>query len=128
MARKREITCIVCPNGCRLSVFFEGEKVLGIEGHLCKKGEKYAKEEITNPMRNLTSTVLVENGELPLVSVRSNRSLPRDLIRKAIEVLKGESVQAPVEYHQVLYRDILKTGADIIATVEINRRGRSLDE
>ena len=47
---KRELTCIVCPKGCQLTVELEGKKVLSVEGYTCKRGVAYAEAECTAPM------------------------------------------------------------------------------
>ena len=69
----RQFTCIMCPMGCSLEaeVLPEG-RVEKVTGNNCKRGKEYAVREVTNPVRNIASSVLVENGELPLASVRLN--------------------------------------------------------
>ena len=79
---KREMVCIRCPKGCRMSVEYEGTKVLKVTGNGCSKGVAYAVDEITKPVRILTSTVKVANGELPVVPVKTDKAIRRHLLMK----------------------------------------------
>lgn len=71
----REFTCIICPNGCEISADYEIQAdqsvvIHSLEGATCKRGAEYVKQELTDPKRNIATSVLVEGGELPLASVR----------------------------------------------------------
>ena len=71
----REFTCIICPNGCEISADYEIQAdqsvvIRSLEGATCKRGAEYVKQELTDPKRNIATSVLVEGGELPLASVR----------------------------------------------------------
>ncbi|WP_010244226.1 DUF1667 domain-containing protein [Acetivibrio cellulolyticus] len=120
MKIKKEMTCIVCPNGCKLEVTCEDTII--VKNALCPKGEEYARNEMINPVRNVTSTVKVNGGVLPLVSVRSNRPVPKEKMSEIVQLLKEIEIEAPVEFHYIVHRDILGTGADIIATREVKKK------
>ncbi|MFH1836119.1 MAG: hypothetical protein ABH851_08025 [Methanobacteriota archaeon] len=51
-----EVTCIVCPNGCRITQKNHDREISYI-GKGCEKGLYYEREEIANPKRILTTTV-----------------------------------------------------------------------
>ena len=68
-------TCIMCPNGCEITE--------DLNGGMCEKGASYVKNEILNPKRTLTSSVRVENGVIPLVSVRTSEPITKDRLREA---------------------------------------------
>ena len=68
---KRELTCIGCPLGCQITVTMENGEVKDVAGYTCARGEKYAREEVTNPTRTVTSIVRVEGGNLAAVSVKT---------------------------------------------------------
>ncbi|KNY28893.1 DUF1667 domain-containing protein [Pseudobacteroides cellulosolvens] len=119
MKNKKEMTCIICPNGCRLEVIY-GDSLI-VKNALCPKGEEYASNELINPVRNLTSTVKVSNGELSLVSVRSNKPVPKEKMFEIMKILKDVELEAPVGFHQIVLKDILGSGADIITTREVKR-------
>ena len=119
MSDEREITCIICPNGCRMRVLFDPKEIREVKHALCPKGWDYARDEIFHPVRILTTTVKVENGELPLVSVRSDKPLPKRMLREAVKTLAKITLQAPVGFHQVIVENFSGTGANILATREI---------
>lgn len=113
---RRELTCIVCPNGCHLTVEIEDRKIVNITGYECKRGLKYAEDEIIMPKRMLTTTVKAEGGHLPLVSVRTKEPIPKELLNEAILELSKISVKPPVNVGDVIVKNILDTGVDVIAT------------
>ncbi len=113
-----EITCINCPLGCRVKVVTEGEEVLSVAGNRCKRGDAYARQECVRPMRMLTAAIPCRGSSVPL-SVRTHRPIPRDMLGKCMEELMRLEVSAPVEMGSVLCRNILGTGADIIATRDL---------
>ena len=71
----RTFTCIICPNGCEITAEYEGTDVRSIEGATCPKGQDYVRQELTDPRRNIATSIPVECGELPLVSVRLDRPI-----------------------------------------------------
>ena len=75
---KRELICIGCPMGCPLTVQLEDGEILSITGQTCKRGEVYARNEVTNPTRIVTSTVMVEGGKVGRVSVKTKTVYPRE--------------------------------------------------
>ncbi len=113
---KKEIICISCPNGCALEVNVESGKVLSVKGNECKKGIDYAKNEVLNPLRFVTTTVKIAGASLPLLPVRTTKPVPRGLCAKIVKKASKIEVKAPVKIGQIIAPDILSTGADLIAT------------
>ncbi len=112
------LTCIMCPIGCNLKVEHEGKNVISVTGNTCPRGKVYGTNEIGNPMRVVTSSVLVEgskNGSV-LVSCKTAGDIPKAKIKDAALALKGVKVKAPVHIGDVLVRNVADTGVDIIAT------------
>lgn len=113
---KRELTCVACPLGCTVTVEYNDSEVISVTGNTCKRGEAYAKTEITNPTRSLTSTVKVNGGILPVVPVKSDKPVPKDKMFECMRIINSACVDAPVKIGQVIIENILDTGADIVAT------------
>lgn len=111
---KAELTCIVCPMGCHLNVeqLEEGFKV---EGNTCKRGEKYAVQELTNPTRIITTTVKLENSYLQLLPVKTEDPIPKGMIFDIMEALDKVRVNAPVKVGDVIVENILDTGVNVIS-------------
>ena len=112
----RVMNCIMCPMGCEMTVTIEDGKVTNVTGNTCPRGPKYANDEVTAPKRMLTSTVAVEGGLLPLLPVVSADVLPKERILDCAEFLRSVKVQAPVKTGDVVVKDILGLGVDIIAS------------
>ena len=77
---KRELTCIGCPLGCPVTVSMEGGQVLKVDGNTCRRGDDYARKEVTNPTRIVTSTVTVEGGKDVTVPVKTRTDVPKGKI------------------------------------------------
>ena len=113
---KRELICIGCPMGCPVTVELEGGEIVNVTGHTCKRGDVYARKEVTNPTRIVTSTVMVEGGTADMVSVTTRDDVPKGKIFECVQALKGLTVQAPVRIGDVILSNAAGTGVDIIAT------------
>lgn len=113
---KRELICIGCPMGCPLSVELDGNEIVSITGQTCKRGEVYAKKEVTNPTRIVTTTVRVEGGSVDMVSVKTREDIPKGKIFQCVKALKGVTVRAPVHIGDVILANVAGTGVDIVAT------------
>ena len=113
---KRELICIGCPMGCPLTVELEGGEILSITGHTCRRGEVYARKEVTNPTRIVTSTVDVEGGKVARVSVKTKEDIPKEKIFQCVKALTGVTVKAPVHIGDVIVANVADTGVDIVAT------------
>lgn len=116
MRLKRQIICIVCPMGCMVSVQSEGRRIRRLVGARCARGRRYARKETLAPERVLTTTLRVRKGSLPLAPVRSSKPIPKAKLRRCMDRLAQLEVEAPVQAGQVLVRNLLRTGADILAT------------
>lgn len=116
---KGELICIGCPMGCPLSVELDQGEVVSVRGNTCKRGEIYARKEVTNPTRIVTSTVVVEGGKLAAVSVKTREDIPKEKIFECMKALKGVKVQAPVHMGDVIVKNVADTGVDVIATKSV---------
>ncbi|MDR1832025.1 MAG: FAD-dependent oxidoreductase [Fusobacteriaceae bacterium] len=112
----RLIRCILCPNGCDLEVVAQGEQILSVTGNRCPKGVEYAESEIRHPMRTFASSVSVEGGELPLVSVRLSAPVPRDRIFDVMEEIKKIRLKAPVRIGDIACKNVLGLESDVVVT------------
>lgn len=118
----REFTCIICPNGCEIQAELRDNTVVSLTGHTCPRGEEYVRQELTDPRRNIATTVLVKGGELPLASVRLTSPIPRDQIFAAMDEIRKISLEAPVEAGTVVIPQILGFESDVIVTKSVSRK------
>ncbi len=119
---KRELTCIGCPLGCAVTVTLDGGQIIEVTGNTCKRGDDYARKEVTHPTRIVTSTVCVDKGVAPMVSVKTKTDIPKDKIFDCIRALKGLTVSAPVDIGDVVAKNVADTGVDVIATKAVAKR------
>ncbi len=111
------IICIVCPVSCPVDVEWTKEDgVLGIKNHLCKLAGPYVESELFDPRRLLTTSIPVDGGDWPLVSVKSDPPIPKNLMLEAMDEITGVRVNAPIKVGDVLMTDILGTGCNVVAT------------
>lgn len=120
---KKELTCIGCPMGCLLDVVIKEDGTYEITGNQCPKGEIYAKKEVTNPTRIITSSVPVVNGLMSMVSVKTDKDIPKSKLEECIKSLVGIRVTAPVHIGDIIVENVADTGVNIIATrnVEVKK-------
>ncbi|MBC7246747.1 MAG: DUF1667 domain-containing protein [Actinobacteria bacterium] len=121
MRKTHKFTCINCPLSCSLELVEEDGEILEVRGNDCEIGRRYAEEEFRDPRRMVTTTVRVRNGILPLLPVVSTGPIPKALVKEAVRILAGVTVEAPVEDGQLIHADILGTGADIVASRRLDR-------
>ncbi|SDT84935.1 DUF1667 domain-containing protein [Desulfobacula phenolica] len=120
---KKDLVCIVCPNGCQVEALIEEIpelKVLEVNGCTCDKGIEWAKQEIVNPMRTIASSVVVDQGDFELVSVRTDASIPLGKIFDVMEAIKHKTVKAPVKIGDKLIVDPAGVPCNIIATRNVS--------
>lgn len=111
--------CIMCPIGCELTVTLDDGKFQSVKGNHCPRGAKFAETETTAPKRMLTSTVKVLNGKLHLLPVVSADLLPKEKILACAEELRKVQVEAPIHVGDVICKNILNLGVDIVASRDL---------
>lgn len=119
---EKKLTCIGCPLGCQINVKIEEHEILEVAGNTCKRGEEYAKKEIYNPTRIVTTTVKVKHGNSAMVSVKTASDIPKDKIVGCMQALKNIEVTAPVAIGDVIVENVAETGVNIVATRNVEKR------
>ncbi|NLV86168.1 MAG: DUF1667 domain-containing protein [Clostridiales bacterium] len=117
--KKRTLTCISCPLGCQVTAEINKGEIVSVTGNTCKRGDVYARKELTNPTRIVTSTVEVIGGESSRLPVKTRTDIPKSMIFDCILALKGLKVKAPLKVGDVVLENVCGTGVDIIATKTI---------
>ncbi len=112
----KEMICIGCPLGCNLTVTIDNDDIK-VSGNTCPNGERYAKNEITNPVRIVTSTIDVINGER--VSCKTKEAISKSKIFDCMKEIRKAKASAPIKIGDVLIENVADTGVDIIATKNV---------
>jgi len=112
----RELTCIVCPVGCRLAVHLdETGKVSAVTGNTCKRGEQYGRQELTSPTRTVTSTVVIEGGLYRRLPVITSGNIPKARMNDIMQAISKVKVHAPVRMGDVIVENVCGLGVNIVA-------------
>ncbi len=118
------MTCIICPMGCSMEVTIEDDgktrQVTKVCDNGCPRGAEYAKKELLNPTRTLTTTISVTGGNLNVVPVKTAGDVPKNMLIQCMEVIKRASVKAPIKRGDILLYDILGTSVNVIACADVS--------
>jgi CxxC motif-containing protein len=119
---ERKLICIGCPLGCPMTVTLnDAGEVEKVTGFTCRKGDVYARKEVVNPTRTVTSTVRVtdaKNGERT-VSCKTKTDVPKPNIFSVMQDLRNVTVEAPIHIGDVVKENVGGTGVDMVATKEV---------
>ena len=116
---QRELTCIGCPLGCAVTVLLENGEIISVTGNTCRRGELYAREEVTHPTRIVTGTVRVIGADAPVISVKTAAAIPKKKIMAAAAAFQEVTVYAPLHIGDVVIENVAGTGAAVVVTKEI---------
>lgn len=108
----KELTCIICPKGCIITQQ-KDKKLLGAN---CERGISYGKQELTNPTRTVTSTVIINNSILPRLPVKTDAPIAKALVLKAVRELNKVVLTPPVKIGDVVLENVLDSGVNFIAS------------
>ncbi len=113
-----ELTCIVCPNSCKLFVN-KTRDGWAVSGNACPRGEAFAVAELTHPMRTLCTTVKTAFKESPVLPVRLSAEIPKDRIFDVMAQINRVTLDRSVSCGDAVIENVLGLGADVIATSSV---------
>lgn len=121
-----KFNCTTCPSECLLTVEVERDanctvvEVRSVTGNNCPRGDTFARQELTCPMRVLTTTVAVSGGDEALLPMRTAEAIPLALHAQAMDLIRGLVVKAPIRTGDVVLPNLLDTGTDLVASMDID--------
>ena len=121
-----QFNCTTCPSECLLTVEVERDadghvaEVSSVTGNSCPRGDKFAHQELTCPMRVLTTTVAVSGGDETLLPVRTAEAIPLKLHAQAMALIRELVVNAPINMGDTILPNLLNTNIDLIASMDID--------
>lgn len=119
---KGQFICVVCPTSCAVNAEWNETELLSIDHFQCKLAWDFIRDEIFDPRRMVTTTVRVDDGDLPLVSVKTDAPVPKGTVFAVMDRLAHVVVKAPVNIGDIVVPDVLGTGSNIVATKKISRK------
>ena len=120
-----QFNCTICPSECLLTVEVERDangavaEVRSVTGNNCPRGDTFAHQELTCPMRVLTTTVAVSGGDEALLPVRTAETIPLALHAQAMALIRGLVVNAPIRMGDVVLENLLDTNINLVASMDI---------
>ena len=119
---EKKLTCVICPNSCRMTVWMDAiTHEVKIEGYTCPQGKEYGLNEYKNPLRTIITTMRIEGSLLPVVPVRSVKPIPKTKLADAMKIINTAVCKAPLKMGDVLIKNILDTGIDVIACRDMKK-------
>ena len=122
-----QFNCTTCPSECLMSVEVERDAdgnvaaVHSVTGNSCPRGDKFAHQELTCPMRVLTTTVAVSGGDEALLPVRTADAIPLELHAQAMALIRGLVINAPIRMGDVVLENLLDTNINLVASMDIDQ-------
>jgi CxxC motif-containing protein len=140
----QELICITCPIGCHLSVDRLPDGSVEVKGNRCPRGAAYAREEMLSPKRVVTATCRILKpcvdpaGGAAIASIggggsrkesltaprrvpcRTTAAFPKERIGELLKAIYALEVPLPTHRGDILIRDALGTGIDVIVTRSID--------
>jgi CxxC motif-containing protein len=119
--KTHKLLCIVCPEGCEIETTeIDGE--FKFEKEICKRGQDYARQEIINPCRYLTTTVRLKGGNQAMLPVRTSAVIPKGKLIEAMNQIAALEITAPIKLGDIICDNITDTGVTLIASKTIQRQ------
>ena len=110
----KTLICITCPMGCRLSVSGNMDD-LKVDGGKCPKGVDYARNEITNPVRMVCTTVKIDGAIHPVLPVKTDKAIADKYKLDVVKAVKDITLKSPVKMGDIILADLFGTGVNIVA-------------
>ena len=121
MNKTRTFTCIMCPNSCTIETVCDEQNKIFVSGNHCGKGKEYVLQELINPVRTVTTTIPIENGDIPLCSVKLTKAIPKAAIPNVIREIHTCKIKAPAHIGQVLIHHVCGYDSDVVVTKNIDK-------
>ena len=113
---KKIIICTVCPNGCEVSAEYTSKDDVKLTGNRCKRGVEYCINECFDPKRTFTSSVAIIGANRRRMPVRTSAPIPKEMQMDAMVEVKKLTVKGPMKPGDVIVKDFMGTGADLVAS------------
>ena len=120
MKQIREFVCVICPNSCTITAQYDDLNTIDIIGNRCNRGKEYVLKEIVNPVRTITTSIPIDNGELPLCSVKLTEAIPKEAIFDVMAEIRKHHLKAPVHIGQIVIHNVCGYHSNVVITKNID--------
>lgn len=111
----KKMICINCPLGCEMEITIDAENIK-VTGNTCRRGLAYAENEVKDPKRVVTTTAKVSGGESPVVPVKTDKEISKNLMLQVVSEVNAHTFIAPIYIGDILIENLFNTGVNIVAT------------
>lgn len=119
---EKRIVCTICPLACKIHVFQDASGNIVAEGATCERGENFAKQELIQPKRILTTTVkVILDGKTAYLPVKTSDLISKELLHACMKELARIIVRGDYKKGDVIYPNIADSGVDVIAGTDVGR-------
>jgi len=115
----KELTCIICPTGCKLTIE-ENQRDITVSGGTCKRGDSYAVQEMTNPLRSLQSTVKSTVPGYRRVAVKTSDVIPLKDIFIYMDEINKIVLTEKKRCGEIIYYGLNSSDVNLIVTERMN--------
>lgn len=116
---QKQLTCIQCPNGCRLTAIQLPDGSVKVTGNLCRKGEEFGTAELTDPRRSVTTTVRTLFADLPFLPVRTDAEVRKADIPRVLAAARQTTVTQRLHVGDAAVENADGSGIKLIATMDM---------
>lgn len=113
-----KVICILCPNGCNLTIEKVGQEY-EVKGNKCPKGREFAISEMENPRRSVCSTIKTTFEKVPRLPVKTNGEVPLEAIFNVMAEINSKFLVKPVHVGDVVIENVSDTGVNVISTSDL---------
>ena len=115
----KKIICTTCPNGCEITADYTDRDNFSIEGNRCNRGYEFTLNECFEPKRMFTGSVRLKGSSRKMLPLRSDAPVPKEMLMDISESIRDIEVSAPLDSHQIIVKNVLGTGVDLISTMTV---------
>lgn len=118
----RELTCIVCPVGCSLTVDETPSRTdngeMSVTGNRCQRGKVYAQEEVRAPKRTVTATCRIgtDSHAIKRIPVKTTVPCPKERIPALLADIYKAELKLPVNRGDTVISNWNGLEMDVVAT------------
>ena len=113
---EKELTCIECPMGCKISVKAENGVAVSVTGNGCPRGKIYAENEVICPKRVITTTVKRFDGKM--VPVKTDKPVKKAEMFDIMAKINSFTLDKKAKIGDVLIENISED-ANLVVTANI---------
>lgn len=116
-----EVLCKKCEKKCILEIYKDEEEI-NVLGNECMEGESFGVKYFNDKKDIFTSIVRIKGADCTVVPVKSSDIVAKDQWVEFSKALSRIYVGAPIKMGDVVCKNVLNSGIDILCTKTVNKK------